>query len=82
MSRRRNARRLLTALPAEIMIVGLIGLGVGPGTAAGADGEPGRWFADRPVAWSEHDDGDVAGLPEQNHIQDTAITFRWWSTES
>ena len=29
--------------------------------AAGTD--PPRWFADRPVAWQEHDDADVPAPP-------------------
>lgn len=37
-----------------------------------------RWFADRPVAWTEHDDGDVPARPTANHLQDleTALTIR------
>jgi hypothetical protein len=37
-----------------------------------------RWFADRAVAWSEHDDADVPARPEANHLQDleTALTIR------
>jgi hypothetical protein len=32
--------------------------------------EPARWFADRPVAWEEHDDADVPSPPESNHLQE------------
>jgi len=44
--------------------------------AAGTD--PPRWFADRPVAWQEHDDADVPAPPESNHLQDlmTALIIR------
>jgi hypothetical protein len=39
--------------------------------AAGSD--PPRWFADRPVAWQEHDDADVPAAPESNHFQELII---------
>ena len=32
--------------------------------------DPPRWFADRPVAWQEHDDADVPAPPESNHLQE------------
>ena len=37
-----------------------------------------RWFADRPVAWNEHDDADVPAAPAPNHLQtlETALTVR------
>ncbi len=37
-----------------------------------------RWFADRPIAWQEHDDADVPVAPEANHLQvlETALTIR------
>ena len=39
---------------------------------------PERRFADRPVAWEEHDDGDVPRAPEPNHLQmlQIALGFR------
>jgi len=48
-----------------------------PGWAAAAP-TPERWFADRPVAWQEHDDADVAAVPEPNHLQslEMALTLR------
>lgn len=37
-----------------------------------------RWFSDRPVAWDEHDDGDVTSAPAPNHLQtlEAALTIR------
>lgn len=37
-----------------------------------------RRFADRPVAWQEHDDGDLRRAPEANHLQmlQVALGFR------
>jgi hypothetical protein len=35
-----------------------------------AGSERARWFDDRPVAWSEHDDADVPSPPASNHIQE------------
>jgi hypothetical protein len=40
---------------------------------AGAD-EP-RWFADRPVAWSEHDDANLTSTPAPSHLQELATTL-------
>ena len=42
-----------------------------------ADPAP-RWFADRPVAWQEHDDGHVPVAPAPNHLQAAraALTLR------
>jgi hypothetical protein len=39
---------------------------------------PERRFADRPVAWEEHDDSDVPRAPEPNHLQmlQIALGFR------
>ena len=34
-----------------------------------------RWFADRPVAWSEHDQENVPARPEPNHLQDEPLTL-------
>ena len=47
-------------------------------TALGRAAPAIRWFEDRPVAWSEHDDGNVAKVPEANHLQElvTSITIR------
>jgi hypothetical protein len=41
--------------------------------AAGSDSP--RWFADRPVAWQEHDDADVPAAPQSNHIQELVIAL-------
>lgn len=45
---------------------------------ATATSGPERWFADRPVAWEEHDDADVTVTPKPNHLQslETALTIR------
>jgi hypothetical protein len=40
---------------------------------AGSDSP--RWFADRPVAWEEHDDADVPSPPQGNHIQELMIAL-------
>jgi hypothetical protein len=42
---------------------------------ASAGSEPSRWFADRPVAWEEHDDTDVPAPPEANHLQELLIAL-------
>ena len=41
--------------------------------SAGSD--PPRWFADRPVAWSEHDDADVPTPPPSNHLQELMVAL-------
>jgi hypothetical protein len=45
-------------------------LGAPPAAAA----EP-RWFADRPVAWEEHDDVDVPAPPARNHLHELLIAL-------
>jgi hypothetical protein len=40
-----------------------------------AQQEPARWFADRPIAWQEHDDADVPAAPESNHLQELMIAL-------
>jgi hypothetical protein len=42
-----------------------------------ADSAP-RWFADRPIAWQEHDDEHLAVAPASNHLQSAraALTLR------
>jgi hypothetical protein len=40
-----------------------------------AEEKPVRTFPDRPVAWQEHDDADVRGAPETNHLQDLAVAL-------
>ena len=42
----------------------------GAGRAQARDSIERRWFADRPVAWHEHDDDDVAQPPAPSHLQD------------
>ena len=56
---------------AAVVLVGAAGT-----VAAGQGGA--RWFADRPVAWDEHDDADVPAVPASNHLQTlvTALTIR------
>src|SRR4030095_13235325 len=41
---------------------------------AGAQ-EPPRWFADRPIAWEEHDDADVPSPPQANHLQELMLAL-------
>jgi hypothetical protein len=43
---------------------------LGPRDGAAADGRAPRWFADRPVAWLEHDDSDVAAPPRPTELQE------------
>jgi len=45
------------------------------GTEAGTTAGPARWFPDRPVAWYEHDDGDVREAPPADHISDLQATL-------
>src|SRR5215471_18393446 len=47
----------------------------GAARAVLAGGRAARWFSDRPVAWDEHDDGDVPAPPEANHIQELNTTL-------
>lgn len=56
--------------------LGAVGLAVvaAAGGAALAREPALRWFADRPVAWSEHDRENVPARPESNHLQDEPIT--------
>jgi hypothetical protein len=34
-----------------------------------------RWFADRPVAWSEHDDANLAATPAPSHMSELDLTL-------
>jgi hypothetical protein len=43
--------------------------------AARAGDRPPRWFADRPVAWQEHDDVDLPKPPPADEIQELNWTF-------
>jgi len=54
-------------IPAAFVVAALALAGAGRAHARDADG---RWFADRPVAWHEHDDEDVAAAPAPSHLQD------------
>jgi len=56
---------------AGALLAGAAGSGI-----AGQGGA--RWFADRPVAWDEHDAADVPAVPASNHLQtlETALTVR------
>jgi hypothetical protein len=49
---------------------------VGPARTAAA--EEARWFADRPVAWSEHDDAGITTTPTPSHLSelDVALVLR------
>jgi hypothetical protein len=66
-----NALSLRRLCVASVLVVGVAG------TVAAGQGA-GRWFADRPVAWNEHDDADVPAAPAPNHLQtlETALTVR------
>jgi hypothetical protein len=60
----------------RITIVAVLLAGAAGTVVAGQGGA--RWFADRPVAWDEHDDADVPAAPAPNHLQmlETALTVR------
>ena len=60
----------------RISIVTVLLAGAAGTVVAGQGGA--RWFADRPVAWDEHDDADVPAAPAPNHLQtlETALTVR------
>jgi hypothetical protein len=47
------------------------------GSVAAGQGQA-RWFADRPIAWHEHDDADLPTAPASNHLQavEAALTVR------
>jgi hypothetical protein len=56
------------------------GTGASGAPATGASGPSSagagaRWFPDRPVAWYEHDDGDVPKTPTGDHIPDLQATL-------
>jgi len=57
-----------------LLAIALTAIAAGAGAAAPAV----RWFADRPVAWQEHDDANVPKAPERNNLQDevTTVTIR------
>ncbi len=57
----------MTTRRQRLALVGLALLGARP---ALADDPARRWFADRPVAWSENDDGDVPRAPAASHVQE------------
>jgi hypothetical protein len=58
-----------TAIFSTAVAVAALSL-VGAGRAHARDAVDGRWFADRPVAWHEHDDEDVPRPPAPTHLQD------------
>ena len=66
----RDRLRVVVAIAAAIA-AGRAAAGVPAGPAAARA----RWFADRPVAWEEHDDGAVAALPALNVLQDLEVTL-------
>jgi hypothetical protein len=45
------------------------------GVGHAAPDRTGRWFADRPVAWQEHDDADVPQPPAPNDLQEWKMTL-------
>jgi hypothetical protein len=56
-------------------LVAILVLAVSAGTGAALAGPAAaRWFADRPVAWSEHDDANVPQRPGGLDLQDLEIT--------
>ena len=63
----------MTSRLARIVLVAALAVAGGAGVRAA--GRAARWFADRPVAWVEHDDGNVPTPPEANHIQDWSTTL-------
>jgi hypothetical protein len=50
-------------------------LGAAAAFSADAGADDARWFPDRPVAWLEHDDANVASPPAENHLQDLDTTL-------
>jgi len=62
---RSSARRLAAAVAFVVFAAAPVSAG----------SEPPRWFADRPVAWSEHDDADVPAPPESNHLQELMVAL-------
>jgi len=69
-------RRAPSAVPRHVAAIAATLCLVRWGAAAAA--APERWFSDRPVAWEEHDDLDVAAPPKPNHLQvlEAALTIR------
>jgi hypothetical protein len=61
---------------AAAMVVALVGAYPTP---ARADAAP-AWFADRPVAWYEHDRADLPRAPKANHLQELQATLLWRDT--
>jgi hypothetical protein len=53
---------------------------VGANGARASAGEPLSWFADRPVAWYEHDRADVPRVPKANHLHELQATLLWRDT--
>jgi hypothetical protein len=60
--RLRRSPALAAAVLSASLLFGPAGVRADPGSA--------RFFPDRPVAWAEHDDGDVPTPPAGNHLQD------------
>jgi hypothetical protein len=59
-----------------VRVAALVGLAVLLPASSRADRDrPPRWFADRPVAWDEHDDGDVPRAPAPNELQEWRMTL-------
>ncbi|HEX2657264.1 MAG TPA: hypothetical protein VHU40_03285, partial [Polyangia bacterium] len=65
--RRFPAALLTTTLVATIWVLAT--------ASTTARAEAPRWFADRPVAWDEHDDSDVPRAPAFTHLQDIQSTL-------
>jgi hypothetical protein len=56
------------------VVWGLASLFVTAAARPAAADEP-RWFTDRPIAWNEHDDANLARAPAPSHLQDLAATL-------
>jgi hypothetical protein len=58
----------------HVLIAGLLAAAV-PAQGRAEASPAARWFADRPVAWQEHDDADVPRQPAPNDLQDWMVTL-------
>jgi hypothetical protein len=58
---------------------GIVAWAVAFSLARGAGAEPRpaapAWFPDRPIAWQEHDEGDVPAAPSKNDLQELEATL-------
>ena len=68
----RGARRRRGAPLVHFTLCSLI---LGAAAARTARAEDGRWFADRPVAWSEHDDASISTKPQPTDLEDLDVAL-------